>query len=103
MSKATLGGGIRAVDRGFRRGLGSRISGVRTASASAVPGIAMRICALIAAMTLAAPAFAGDRENIVGSWKLMSVVLHIESPPMPHPNVNDRTVRVIVSWRRDRP
>lgn len=28
-------------------------------------------------------------------------ILHIESPPMPHPNVNDKTVRVIVSWRRD--
>jgi Lipocalin-like domain len=30
-------------------------------------------------------------------------LLHIESPPMPHPNVNGKTVRVIVSWRRDRP
>jgi hypothetical protein len=30
------------------------------------------------------------------------VLLHIESPPMPHPNVNDKTVRVIVSWRRDK-
>jgi hypothetical protein len=30
-------------------------------------------------------------------------LLHIESPPMPHPNVNDKTVRVIVSWRRDKP
>jgi hypothetical protein len=29
-------------------------------------------------------------------------VLHIESPPMPHPNVNDRTVRVIVTWARDK-
>jgi hypothetical protein len=29
-------------------------------------------------------------------------LLHIESPPMPHPNVNDRTVRVIVTWKRDR-
>jgi hypothetical protein len=29
-------------------------------------------------------------------------LLHIESPPMPHPNVNDKTVRVIVSWRRDK-
>jgi Lipocalin-like domain len=29
-------------------------------------------------------------------------VLHIESPPMPHPNVNDRTVRVIVTWSRDK-
>lgn len=29
-------------------------------------------------------------------------LLHIESPPMPHPNVNDRTVRVIVTWERDK-
>jgi Lipocalin-like domain len=28
-------------------------------------------------------------------------LLHIESPPMPHPNVNDKVVRVIVSWQRD--
>ena len=32
--------------------------------------------------------FAGDR-------------LFIESPPMPHPNINDKTVRVIVVWQRD--
>jgi hypothetical protein len=29
-------------------------------------------------------------------------VLHIESPPMPHPNVNDKIVRVIVTWARDK-
>ncbi|MFI4972055.1 MAG: lipocalin-like domain-containing protein [Hyphomicrobiales bacterium] len=29
-------------------------------------------------------------------------VLHIESPPMPHPNVNDKVVRVIVTWARDK-
>jgi hypothetical protein len=28
-------------------------------------------------------------------------LLHIESPPMPHPNVNNKTVKVIVSWQRD--
>ena len=27
--------------------------------------------------------------------------LFIESPPMPHPNMNDRVVRVIVVWQRD--
>lgn len=27
--------------------------------------------------------------------------LFIESPPMPHPNFNDRMVRVIVVWQRD--
>jgi len=27
--------------------------------------------------------------------------LFIESPPMPHPNVNNRMVRVIVIWQRD--
>ena len=26
--------------------------------------------------------------------------LYIESPPMPHPNINDETVRVIVVWER---
>ena len=30
-------------------------------------------------------------------------LLHIESPPMPHPNVNDKIVRVIVTWQRDKP
>jgi hypothetical protein len=29
-------------------------------------------------------------------------LLHIESPPMPHPNVDGRVVRVIVSWQRDK-
>jgi Lipocalin-like domain len=33
--------------------------------------------------------FAGDR-------------LYIESPPMPHPNINDKTVRVIVVWQREK-
>ncbi len=28
--------------------------------------------------------------------------LYIESPPMPHPNINDKTVRVIVVWQRER-
>jgi len=27
-------------------------------------------------------------------------LLHIESPPMPHPNVNNTVVRVIVTWAR---
>ena len=27
--------------------------------------------------------------------------LFIESPPMPHPNINDKTVRVIVVWQRE--
>jgi len=30
-------------------------------------------------------------------------LLHIESPPMAHPNVNNKVVRVIVTWRRDKP
>jgi hypothetical protein len=29
-------------------------------------------------------------------------ILHIESPPMPHPNVNNRVVRVIVTWEREK-
>jgi hypothetical protein len=28
--------------------------------------------------------------------------LNIESPPMPHPNINDKTVRVIVVWQREK-
>jgi len=28
--------------------------------------------------------------------------LYIESPPMPHPNINDRTVKVIVVWEREK-
>jgi len=27
--------------------------------------------------------------------------LYIESPPMPHPNIADKTVRVIVVWQRE--
>jgi hypothetical protein len=29
-------------------------------------------------------------------------LLHIESPPMPHPNVGNKVVRVIVSWQREK-
>ena len=29
-------------------------------------------------------------------------ILHIESPPMPHPNLAGKVVRVIVTWRRDK-
>ena len=29
-------------------------------------------------------------------------LLHIDSPPMPHPNVNNKIVRVIVTWARDK-
>jgi Lipocalin-like domain len=28
--------------------------------------------------------------------------LYMESPPMPHPNINDKTVRVIVVWAREK-
>jgi hypothetical protein len=28
-------------------------------------------------------------------------LLHIESPPMPHPNLAGKVVRVIVTWQRD--
>jgi hypothetical protein len=27
--------------------------------------------------------------------------LYLTSPPMPHPNMNDKTVRVIVEWQRE--
>jgi len=30
-------------------------------------------------------------------------LLHIESPLMAHPNVNNKVVRVIVTWQRDKP
>jgi hypothetical protein len=26
----------------------------------------------------------------------------LESPPMPHPNVNDKAVKVIVTWKREK-
>ena len=29
-------------------------------------------------------------------------ILNIESPPMPHPNVDNKVVRVIVTWARDK-
>jgi hypothetical protein len=29
-------------------------------------------------------------------------LLHIESPPMPHPNVDGKVVRVIVTWQLDK-
>jgi Lipocalin-like domain len=29
-------------------------------------------------------------------------LLHIESPPMPHPNVGNKVVRVIVTWQREK-
>ena len=29
-------------------------------------------------------------------------LLHIESPPMPHPNVNNKVVKVIVIWDREK-
>jgi hypothetical protein len=29
-------------------------------------------------------------------------LLHIESPPMPHPNLAGKVVRVIVTWRREK-
>ena len=28
--------------------------------------------------------------------------LYIESPPMPHPNINGKTVRVLVVWQREK-
>jgi hypothetical protein len=30
-------------------------------------------------------------------------LLHIEIPPMAHPNVNNKVVRIIVTWQRDKP
>jgi hypothetical protein len=29
-------------------------------------------------------------------------LLHIESPPMPHPNLGGKVVRIIVTWQRDK-
>jgi hypothetical protein len=28
--------------------------------------------------------------------------LYIQSPPMPHPNMNDKIARVIVEWQREK-
>jgi Lipocalin-like domain len=45
-------------------------------------------------------------EAWVGTEQLRAVVfeggrLHLQSPPMPHPNIGGRTVRVIVVWERE--
>jgi Lipocalin-like domain len=37
----------------------------------------------------------------VRNIRLDGTRLTIESPPMPHPNINDKTVRVIVVWQRE--
>jgi hypothetical protein len=29
-------------------------------------------------------------------------IMHLESPPQPHPNLLGKTVRIIVTWRRDK-
>jgi hypothetical protein len=34
--------------------------------------------------------------------KLEGDKLYIESPPMPHPNINNKIVRVIVEWEREK-
>jgi len=38
----------------------------------------------------------------VRNIRLQGDRLYIESPPMPHPNINDKTVRVIVVWAREK-
>ena len=45
-------------------------------------------------------------ESWVGGEQVRSIRfdgnrLHIESPPMPHPNISDKVVRVIVVWERE--
>jgi hypothetical protein len=34
--------------------------------------------------------------------KIVGDKLYIESPPMPHPNINNKIVRVIVEWEREK-
>ena len=46
-------------------------------------------------------------EGWVGSEQVRAVRfdgerLYIESPPMPHPNIDNKTVRVIVVWQREK-
>jgi len=46
-------------------------------------------------------------EGWVGGEQVRSIrfdgdKLYIESPPMPHPNINDKVVRVIVEWQREK-
>jgi hypothetical protein len=38
----------------------------------------------------------------VRNIRLQGDRLYIESPPMPHPNINDKSVRVIVVWQREK-
>jgi hypothetical protein len=45
-------------------------------------------------------------EGWVGTEQVRAIVfegrrLHLQSPPMPHPNIGGRTVRVIVVWERE--
>jgi lipocalin-like protein len=37
----------------------------------------------------------------VRAYRFDGDLLHLESPPMPHPNIGGRVVRVIVTWQRD--
>lgn len=45
-------------------------------------------------------------ESWVGSEQIRAYrfdgdLLHLESPPQPHPNIGGRMVRIIVTWKRD--
>ena len=80
----------------------------------------MRTFAFAAALAFSQIAGADDAERIVGTWKLVSVLyedaqtrervrayrlegnlLHLESPPQPHPNIGGRVVRIIVTWEKE--
>jgi hypothetical protein len=37
----------------------------------------------------------------VRAYRFDGKLLHLESPPMPHPNIGGRVVRVIVTWEKE--
>jgi hypothetical protein len=62
--------------------------------------IVIGLCLTLGLATVPARADdASDAKNIEGD---QNDLLHIESPPMPHPNLAGKVVRVIVTRQRDR-
>jgi len=37
----------------------------------------------------------------IRAYRFEGDLLHLESPPQPHPNIGGRMVRIIVTWKRD--
>ena len=35
------------------------------------------------------------------AYRFEGDLLHLESPPQPHPNIGGRVVRIIVTWKKE--